>query len=680
MRDLTIRYHTQVKNQNINRIHLFLDGKDLGGFLPDQVGTIELDDHEHEFFFATDVEIVFFGIGGSRNTVRIYSNKVNIPENNVSQGLMQIRYVFDAYFEQASFRDQQKANLKQTAIQFVDKRQAAIQYARDLYKIRVEQQSANQKDVAKKTSINAIDDQARRAISDIAEQFTKNQFAKLDFRKYDRLSDEAKEIFTMKKKHIPYLLAFVYRVLCKRYFEGTISVRMMLLILNQLRHIDECKEIIDSSLTQFDYLVKESNDINSVFSENVIEDIDELVRNAVLQDYDPKEYDNMKERLFGNGLDEKTFVDYETPKSVFDFIVKAREETSYFVTLKKTMIEMAILESDYPEFADTYMIIVDGNNKVFTPWIIEGEKVVYSKTVDMLIADAYHYSKVNLMNQIDKDLETFLNVTCPALNISGSQYVILQKVFAHLQAYKQEEMVLEAMIKNSIPRTAEQNERLAFLRTNTTGSLNFGGIPVNTVVASKQEQESGKLLYEYKFLKMNDNDLVNYFNSLSMANQTSKTPIVVYEWVQNVEAPNICWDAGTVQERLNTILEKNFGKKYSGVVIESGVASTGWQEYTPSVQINDVSTDGYPWLSYVVVGDQLMVGQLTLSIYALYVPEKDKLPENVYDKNSLILGKVQMLKNSQHPKMNNLIKMMTNLIIKELETWINSKREDSIYD
>ena len=75
-----------------------------------------------------------------------------------------------------------------------------------------------------------------------------------------------------------------------------------------------------------------------------------------------------------------------------------------------------------------------------------------------------------------------------------------------------------------------------------------------------------------------------------------------------------------------------------------------------------------------------MVGQLTLSIYALYMPEKDKLPENVYDKNSLILGKVQMLKNSQHPKMNNLIKMMTNLIIKELETWINSKREDSIYD
>ena len=56
------------------------------------------------------------------------------------------------------------------------------------------------------------------------------------------------------------------------------------------------------------------------------------------------------------------------------------------------------------------------------------------------------------------------------------------------------------------------------------------------------------------------------------------------------------------------------------------------------------------------------------------------LHENVYDKNSLILGKVQMLKNSQHPKMNNLIKMMTNLIIKELETWINSKREDSIYD
>lgn len=61
-------------------------------------------------------------------------------------------------------------------------------------------------------------------------------------------------------------------------------------------------------------------------------------------------------------------------------------------------------------------------------------------------------------------LDEFLEYTCKTLDIPGSQYNILQKVFAYFEAYEQEKRILENMVNNYITRSSEQEDRLTFLQ------------------------------------------------------------------------------------------------------------------------------------------------------------------------------------------------------------------------
>ena len=61
-------------------------------------------------------------------------------------------------------------------------------------------------------------------------------------------------------------------------------------------------------------------------------------------------------------------------------------------------------------------------------------------------------------------LDNFLEYTCKLFKIDGSQFNILQKVFAFYGAYDLEKKILENMVKNYIPRNYEQEDRLVFLQ------------------------------------------------------------------------------------------------------------------------------------------------------------------------------------------------------------------------
>ena len=58
----------------------------------------------------------------------------------------------------------------------------------------------------------------------------------------------------------------------------------------------------------------------------------------------------------------------------------------------------------------------------------------------------------------------------------------------------------------------------------------------------------------------------------------------------------------------------------------------------------------------------------------------DVLSENVYERNQMIEKKVLMLRKKQNPKIINLIQIVTNLVVKELENWVNSQQTQNIYD
>lgn len=245
-----------------------------------------------------------------------------------------------------------------------------------------------------------------------------------------------------------------------------------------------------------------------------------------------------------------------------------------------------------------------------------------------------------------------------------AQYNILQAVFNSFGAYKQEEAVLEAMARNTVRMTTEQ-QRLGFLKSQTHHSSTIRATAnyVSTSFPDGEEPHDDKLLYDYRIMTMNDSEVGTFFNNLSMKNATTSMAIVVDEWNKTIESKGIEWDEIEAQKYIDTMLSSNFGNRYKTEVIDSGAYVEGWEEYLPSILVTDCSPKGYPWLSYVISGDQMMANQVTLSIYSVYLPQKDHLSESIYERNSGIYSKVQLLKKRQNPRINNNIKLIVDLII-----------------
>ena len=96
---------------------------------------------------------------------------------------------------------------------------------------------------------------------------------------------------------------------------------------------------------------------------------------------------------------------------------------------------------------------------------------------------------------------------------------------------------------------------------------------------------------------------------------------------------------------------------------------------------DDDSIAKYPWLSFIISSEQITRKQISVSIYALYIPEKDNLSfDDTIKRNQMTAAKFLSIKNKQNPKVNNYIYTMQSLLIEELEKYINAGIEtDSIY-
>lgn len=126
------------------------------------------------------------------------------------------------------------------------------------------------------------------------------------------------------------------------------------------------------------------------------------------------------------------------------------------------------------------------------------------------------------------------------------------------------------------------------------------------------------------------------------------------------------------KENVDTTKIKNCGAVLSNEV-----------EYEPSVYIEATDSAKYPWLSFVVTGEQLTMTQVSFAIYALYLPTKDSQCTQAVDtieQNQKYQNRLITLKQAQNPKIKNYIESINEILISGLEAWLNNNNTSSMYD
>ena len=141
--------------------------------------------------------------------------------------------------------------------------------------------------------------------------------------------------------------------------------------------------------------------------------------------------------------------------------------------IKRLLILSAMTEGATDRESEKYMVVKQVYKTVYLLLDETKSEKTYINTVDEIIAETIRCSYTKVYTKIDDMLDEFLGYTCKMLEISGSQYNILQKVFAYFEAYEQEKRILENMVSNCITRSSEQEDRLTFLQKGSYNKYNF---------------------------------------------------------------------------------------------------------------------------------------------------------------------------------------------------------------
>ena len=160
--------------------------------------------------------------------------------------------------------------------------------------------------------------------------------------------------------------------------------------------------------------------------------------------------------------------------------------------------------------------------------------------------------------------------------------------------------------------------------------------------------------------------------------------------IKEVEAGNVetlivkdMMERDAMQVYLDKYLHENFGDLYTTKIKNCGAVLSNEVEYEPSVYIEATDSAKYPWLSFVVTGEQLTMTQVSFAIYALYLPTKDSQCTQAVDtieQNQKYQNRLITLKQAQNPKIKNYIESINEILISGLEAWLNNNNTSSMYD
>lgn len=308
-------------------------------------------------------------------------------------------------------------------------------------------------------------------------------------------------------------------------------------------------------------------------------------------------------------------------------------------------------------------------------------KIKTYPTFNELVADIYIYKKGNYIENINSKLNDFFELIDILVidyysEIGMSYYAcifeMLREIFEHLKAYDQEKLILEGMYKCNIPRTSQQEQRLAFLKK---GRNNVPEI----LTVEKQEDI---LLFDYRTIKWNIENFNDYIENFTMESKKILTPMVIAEWNKSIQGYKIKWDIDEIKTALTCCMEENFDNQYTLSVKEAGPITEAGCEAETSILITENGNIKYPYIAYLVTGERMTAKQINLSIYALIMPELcSEDSSSIMEFNQKVLEKCKVVVERQNPKLNNTIELMKTIMIEELEKWLQDHySQDSMYD
>lgn len=201
--------------------------------------------------------------------------------------------------------------------------------------------------------------------------------------------------------------------------------------------------------------------------------------------------------------------------------------------------------------------------------------------------------------------------------------------------------------------------------------------------SSDQTVNFESIAYDYRFISWTVSEINSYMNLLTSEDKTLDLPMVVAEWNKKIPQKNIRWSTDAMQVYLDKYLHENFGDLYTTKIKNCGAVLSNEVEYEPSVYIEATDSAKYPWLSFVVTGEQLTMTQVSFAIYALYLPTKDSQCTQAVDtieQNQKYQNRLITLKQAQNPKIKNYIESINEILISGLEAWLNNNNTSSMYD
>lgn len=205
----------------------------------------------------------------------------------------------------------------------------------------------------------------------------------------------------------------------------------------------------------------------------------------------------------------------------------------------------------------------------------------------------------------------------------------------------------------------------------------------NSIEEFSIQTSDNEIAYDYRFISWTVSEINSYMNLLTSEDKTLDLPMVVAEWNKKIPQKNIRWSTDAMQVYLDKYLHENFGDLYITKIKNCGAVLSNEVEYEPSVYIEATDSAKYPWLSFVVTGEQLTMTQVSFAIYALYLPTKDSQCTQAVDtieQNQKYQNRLITLKQAQNPKIKNYIESINEILISGLEAWLNNNNTSSMYD
>lgn len=462
---------------------------------------------------------------------------------------------------------------------------------------------------------------------------------------------------TLYRERVQDVMDYYLEYACGGMMDQQVSATLAICSLSNLTYFSQLVPEINLLTKQADYFKTEGDAARSVIS--LSEDL-----GAQLTSIKGFAFDDMLPFIegFGGGLEYGKKKEYVKCLKEWLYVDKTEE---YISNLKKVILSLAMNEQSEQFDVEVYravkkMCLVSfGLSVVYdTP---KGEALTLYPCIDVIIAEAIRLSRASSYDEYTEKLKNWL-IYCGD-RVDTDQLVLLQNVCAYLQAYELEKVVLEYVVQNNLPHTEAQSERLAFLRKQSSSA--FGG----ALHSALQMEEDGSLLYDHRFLNWSADAIQRYFDQITLENKVQTLPMVIDEWKKEINLPKITWDIDQVKSLICKSLASNFGDDYDVSVIDAGAAVEGWIDTLPTIYIHatDKSVRNSE-ISFMVVGDQLTKSQIHMSIMVLLAAD-----ESAGSKNFLC-KKVIAVKEKHNPRMETFINMIKNILIEQLEAWINSQQ------